>query len=97
MRFKLPILTAAIAIIQGFTGASFDNRGAVRAEQIPPLEIIADQIRDQGYSCNKSLTVQRDPTYSRPDEPVWILKCDNATYRVRLIAGMAANVERLDN
>ena len=97
MRFKLPALAAATAIVQGLTGANYDTRGVVRAEQMPPLEIIADQIRDQGFSCNKALTVQRDPTSSRPDEPVWILKCDNASYRVRLITGMATNVERLDN
>ena len=86
MRSKLLLLTATIAIVQG-----------VRAEEIPPVQIIADQVRDQGFPCSKSLTVERDPTYSRPDEPVWILKCDNATYRVRLVPGMAAKVERLDN
>ena len=96
MRIKFLLPAAAITIIQGFTGANFDTRGAVRAEQIPPAQIIADQVRDQGFPCNKSLTVERDPTYSRPDEPVWILKCDNATYRVRLVPGMAADVVRLD-
>jgi hypothetical protein len=96
MRSKLLILTVAIAIVQGFIQANFGTRGGVRAEEIPPAKIIADQIRDQGFSCNKSLTVERDSTYSRPDEPVWILKCDNATYRVRLIPGMAADVVRLD-
>ena len=85
MRSKLLLLTATIVIVQG-----------VRAEVIPPVQIIADQVRDQGFPCNKSQTVERDPTYSRPDEPVWILKCDNATYRVRLIPGMAANIVRLD-
>jgi hypothetical protein len=92
MRFKLPVLTAAM--VQGFTGANF---GAVYAQQTPPPEIIADQVRDQGFSCNKALTSERDPTYSRPDEPVWILKCENATYRVRLVPGMAAKIERLEN
>ena len=96
MRSKLLILTAAIAIVQGFTHANFGTRGSVRAEEIPPPEIIADQIRDQGLSCKKALTVERDPSYSRPDEPVWILKCDDATYRVRLVPGMAAHVVRLD-
>jgi hypothetical protein len=98
MRSKLLILTAAIAIVPGFMEADFDTLGAVRAdaEQIPPPEIIADQVRDQGFPCNKSLTAERDPTYSTPDEPVWILKCDNATYRVRLVPGMAADVVRLD-
>jgi hypothetical protein len=96
MKSKLLILGAAVALVEGFTRASFDTRGGARAEEIPPVEIVADQIRDQGFSCNKALTAQRDPEYSRPDEPVWILECDNAIYRVRLIPDMAAYVERLD-
>jgi hypothetical protein len=94
MRPKLR--TATVAIVQGFAWANLDIGGAVRAEEIPPPEIIADQIRDQGFSCKKALTTERESTYSRPDEPVWILTCDNATYRVRLIPGMAADVVRLD-
>ena len=96
MRSKFLLLTTVIAIVQGFAGENFDTRGAVRAQEIPPVQIIADQVRDQGFSCDKALTAERDPTYSRPDEPAWILKCDNATYRVRLIPDMAADMERLD-
>jgi len=96
MRSKFLAVTAAVAIVQGFMEANFDTRGAVRAQAIPPPEIIADQIRDQGFSCNKALTAERDPKYSKPDEPVWILKCDNATYRVRLVPGVAADVVHLD-
>jgi hypothetical protein len=96
MRSKFLLLTAAVALVEGVTRANFDAGGGVRAQEMPASEIIADQIRDQGYACNESPTAERDPTYSRPDEPVWILECDNATYRVRLIPGMAADVERLD-
>jgi hypothetical protein len=96
MKSRLLILSAAVALLEGVTRASFDTGGGVHAQEIPASNIVADQVRDQGYACNKSLTVERDPTYSRPDEPVWILKCDNATYRVRLVPGMAAKVERLD-
>jgi hypothetical protein len=57
-------------------------------------EIIAAQIRDQGYACNKALSAKRDEKLSKPDEATWILKCENATYR--LIPDMAAKVEKLD-
>jgi len=43
-----------------------------------------------------SMSAQREPGQSKPDEPVWILKCVNATYRVRIIPDMAARIERLD-
>ena len=85
MRLKFLLLTAAVAL-----------GGGVRAQETPPSKIVADQVRGQGYACSEARSVERDPTYSRPDEPVWILKCDNASYRVRLVPGMAAKVERLD-
>jgi hypothetical protein len=63
------------------------------AEEMP-AEIIAAQIRDQGYACDKALSAKRDG--ERSDDAVWILKCQNETYRVRLVPDMAARVERLD-
>ena len=62
------------------------------AEEMP-AEIIAAQIRDQGYACDKALSAKRDG--ERSDDAVWILKCQNETYRVRLVPDMAAKVERL--
>jgi hypothetical protein len=63
------------------------------AEEMP-AEIIAAQIREQGYACDKALSAKRE--HPELDDAVWILKCDNANYRVRLIPDMAAKVERLD-
>ncbi len=96
MRSRFLALIAAVALLEGLTRAGFEAGSGARAQEMPAAEIIADQVRDQGYACNEALTVERDPTYSRPDEPVWILACDNATYRVRLVPDMAADVERLD-
>ena len=58
-----------------------------------PAEIIAAQIRDQGYACDKAISAKRDG--ERLDDAVWILKCQNSTYRVRLVPDMAAKVEQL--
>jgi hypothetical protein len=63
--------------------------------QQTPADGIAAQIRAQGYRCDVPIGAERDPALSRPDEAVWILKCRNATYRVRLIPDMAARVEQL--
>jgi hypothetical protein len=38
----------------------------------------------------------QDMQASKPDEDVWLLQCEDASYRVRLIADMAAKVERID-
>jgi hypothetical protein len=60
-----------------------------------PADIIAVQIRKQGYACDKPETAKRDPQVSRPDLPVWILKCESGSYRVRLVGDMADRVEKL--
>ena len=85
MKSRLLILSAVVVLAEG-----------VCAQEMAAAEIIADQIRDQGYACDEALSAERDSAYSRPDESSWILECDNATYRVRLIPGLAADVERLD-
>ena len=65
------------------------------AAQQTPADGISAQIRAQGYRCDVPVSAERDPALPRPDEAVWILKCQNATYRVRLIPDMAARVEQL--
>lgn len=58
-------------------------------------DIIAVQIRKQGFTCKTPLSAERDTTTGNPDDPVWTLKCDDASYRVHLIPNMAAQVEKL--
>jgi hypothetical protein len=63
-------------------------------DEIAP-DIIAVQIRKQGYECTNPSKAKRDPEASKPDLPVWILTCENATYRVRLVGDMADRVEKM--
>ena len=56
---------------------------------------IADQVRSQGYECDQAITVTRDVKRSRADSAVWILKCRNAVYRVRLDPDMGAHITKL--
>lgn len=82
-----PVLLAGLAAVEA---------GAAESAGEAPKDIIADQIRRQGFTCDNALSAERDGAASRPDEAAWILKCDNAAYRVRLIPDMAAQVEPLD-
>ena len=77
-------------------GAGAINRCAFGSatEQAAATDIAA-QVRLQGHRCEGSVNAQRDSGESRPDEPVWILACGNATYRIRLVPNMAAFIERL--
>jgi len=69
---------------------------AVVAQPEMPADSIAAQIRLQGYRCDAPVGATRNTELSRPNEAVWVLKCANATYRVRLMPNMAAGVERLE-
>ncbi len=70
-------------------------RSAAQAAGEAPKDTIAAQIRMQGFACDKAQSAVRDAKRSKPDEAVWVLKCSNAAYRIRLIPDMAAKVERL--
>lgn len=67
---------------------------SVSAQQ-PTKDLLAAQLRDQGYRCTSPLSATKDARRSRADEAVWILRCTNATYRLRLVPDMAARVQRL--
>ena len=58
-------------------------------------DMLAAQIRSQGFACDKSLSASRDAKRSRPDQGVWVLTCSNASYRVSRVPDMAAKVEPL--
>lgn len=59
-------------------------------------KVIAAQIRKQGFPCERPLSAERDPQHSKPNVPAWILKCENARYRVGLVPHRPARVERID-
>ena len=71
--------------------------GVAHAQKAPTSrEVLADQVRSQGYPCDRALSAERDAGASRPDEQDWVLKCTNGSYRIRLIPDMAAKVEKID-
>jgi hypothetical protein len=70
--------------------------GAAAHAQEDATNIVADQIRAQGYKCDTPQSAKQDPQASKPDEAVWILDCESGSYRVRLIPDMAAKVEKID-
>lgn len=86
MRRRMSLLLAAVTAMAGASASAQED----------PTNIVADQIRAQGYKCDSPQSAKRDAQASKPDEAVWILQCESGSYRVRLIPDMAATVERLD-
>ena len=82
---------AIVATCSGIAGLS-----PLAAQQEVPAEIIAVQIRKQGFACEEAQSAVRDRDASAPNAAVWIPRCRNATYRVRLTPDMGAQVERIE-
>jgi hypothetical protein len=54
--------------------------------------IIAAQLQKQGVACTMPRGAVPDPENSRPHEAVWTLRCDEASYRVRLVPHRRARI-----
>ncbi|RUO99533.1 hypothetical protein [Hyphomicrobium sp.] len=61
----------------------------------PPMDLLASQIRDQGFKCDKPQNAKFDASQSKPNEKVWVLQCENDTFRMTVIPNMAAKIEKI--
>ena len=90
-----PLVLATLVVLAGALFAQTVG-GVLAAEQETPQGIIAAHIRDQGFKCEKPQEAKRDTKASKPNETVWLLTCEDASYRVTLVPDLAAKVERLN-
>lgn len=60
-----------------------------------PKDVIAAQIRLQGFTCDHPRRAVQDKKKSRADHEVWVLTCENATYRFSRYPDMEAKVDVL--
>lgn len=83
----LSVLALAVSVGVGPAAASPGN------ESTP--ELLASQLRTQGYACSKPKSATHERHASHPNEEVWILRCEDGAYRMTVIPDMAAKVEKL--
>jgi hypothetical protein len=79
------IAVTLIVIVSPSYAASSEGAGTV----------VSTVVRREGYRCDKPITATRDVADSVPEEEAWILKCKNATYRVRVVPHSLSPVEVL--
>jgi hypothetical protein len=94
MNRHVPLTVLALGLAFGTGDIALSS--SAHAQQERAAQIIAVQIRKQGYTCGKAESAERDVKASKANVPVWILKCDNARYRVRVFADQADEVDPLD-
>jgi hypothetical protein len=59
-------------------------------------DLVAAQLREQGYACEDPASAKRDPDSADAYGAIWIVSCKNASYRVQLVPDMAAEVEQIN-
>ena len=84
-------LLLVVATLALSSGERFGHAAKAETAQ----DILAAQIRSQGFACDKPLRATRDAELSKRDYAVWVLKCENATYRIGRYPDLPANVEKL--
>lgn len=91
--FSISALGGALALNAADSAMS---PSAVAQDDDGAVNIIAAQIRRQGFACKSPESATKEGKASKPDLPVWVLDCGEISYRVQLVPNMAAKVERLD-
>lgn len=82
-------------VVAGLTAASPGPASSQPAGGETLKDMLAAQIRWQGFVCAKALDAKQEAQLSRPDHGVWLLTCSNATFRISRAPDMAAKVEQL--
>ncbi|HSO48161.1 MAG TPA: hypothetical protein VLQ68_09550 [Rhizobiaceae bacterium] len=72
------------------------STGASLAQSEKPEDIIAVQLRSQGFACENPRDAKEDTADTKPDEKAWTIQCDGQQYRIRFVPDMAAQVEKID-
>jgi hypothetical protein len=85
------LLVAGTVVFCSSVRAQQQAAAPVPAEKVQNM--LAAQIRMQGFACDKSLGAVKNTKRSRPDHDVWVLRCSNASYRISRAPDMAARVE----
>ena len=81
------IIAAVVALWASSLGAAADDMTQAAVD-------VAAQVRGQGYACTDPVSATRDEAASRPDLPVYVLTCANATYSVKVIPDQGAVVTK---
>ncbi len=97
LRLGCWILTGIIVLqsSETYSQQNKSNGAAAPASEEVPTDIIAAQIRRQGFDCDHPQTATRDASQSKPDEVAWLLTCESSSYRVTLIPHEAAKVQQV--
>jgi hypothetical protein len=88
-RAGLPKVSRALALLP-IAAVAWADAGLGQED---PKDIIAAAVRQRGHDCTEPESVRPDPDNASPDKKAWIIRCENATFRVRYMGDRGAEVE----
>jgi hypothetical protein len=86
-------LFTASAILAGMITTSAAAETGIE----PPMDLLATQLRDQGFPCDHPKGASIDKDVSKPNARVWIVECKGVHYRMTVVPDLAAKIEKLGN
>ncbi|MFT3730008.1 MAG: hypothetical protein QM780_01100 [Hyphomicrobium sp.] len=92
MRNSLILTVSAILMGAAASGTVAEEKGIE-----PPMDILATQLRDQGFACDHPDHAKLDETASKPNAKVWVVECKGGSYRMTVVPDLAAKIEKLGN
>jgi len=98
-KFAIALSVASIAAAGAALAQTTDeteNGNGDDSDHMQAAVIVATQLRAQGYKCDDPHKAEPDSSDTTPGEQAWIVTCDNATYRVKLVPDQAAKVDQID-
>ena len=87
-------IVSRAAFVFAAAGAVLILAGPALAQENGPIKVLAATVRTHGHECTEPQGATRDGA-AVADQAVWILRCKNASYRVRLSPNRNAVVERV--
>lgn len=87
------IALTAFAIIAGLVSTSAGAESGIE----PPMDLLATQLRDQGFACDHPDKADLDAKATRPNETVWVVECKGVRYRMTVVPDLAAKIEKIGN
>ncbi len=90
------IRTALLATMLAASASAATAQTEAGGNNLVTADLVATEIRHQGYPCHEPSSAIRDKDESTPGETVWFIGCDNANYKVRLVPDMAAEITPID-
>jgi hypothetical protein len=87
---QIKAITAIAAALALSLAASAASAEAERT--LDTAKVIAVQLHKQGVVCTMPRSATRDTKLSKPNAAVWIVLCEEASYRVKLIPRRQASI-----